>query len=205
MPQGLTKHPNKKIPQRSEQMNPQHSQEPQQLHTTEYLSVKREVLRDIHASGGLPQGRVSLEVLYLLPDAFVDAYVKLFWEALAEVGGGGVEASERNLIAKGVSAKKRGSGGKDGHGSLQSRGGGKKYKNTWLLRNEKALRAKAGIDNILIQLAQEMTRALEDEKRVTNRVKESLTKTQAKRCPGSGCGRFNAAKSNFCSNCGTKL
>lgn len=182
--------------------------------SAEYLSVRREVLRDLHGSAGLPQGRISLEVLYLLPDSFVDAYVKLFWEALAEVGSGGAGkgSGEANVVASGVSSDRRGHGGRDGHGSLQSRGGGKKYKNTWLLRNEKALAVKETVDAELVKLARTMALELklEQEKNRGGKVRkkgsgESSGEGSAKRCEAAGCGRFNGAKSNFCSNCGTKL
>lgn len=175
--------------------------------SAEYLAVRREVLRDLHGSAGLPQGRLSLEVLYLLPDSFVDAYVKLFWEALAEVGSGGAGkgSGEANVVASGVSSERRGHGGKDGHGSLQSRGGGKKYKNTWLLRNEKALKAKDSIDHVLVQLAQEIDGELRASRKGGKPSDKGSKVQEAKRCGASGCGRFNGAKSNFCSNCGSAL
>jgi hypothetical protein len=101
-------------------------------------------------SGGLPESRLGMEILYLLPDAFVEFYQTLFHQALqvrdsSVMGGGGKEGLER---AAGATGMVTGSDTK-----LQAMGSGKKWRNTPLsIGNEISLKVKEKLDSGLLEL-----------------------------------------------------
>ena len=128
--------------------------------------VENEVRRryaDLLASAGVDSGRLSLEVLYLLPEEFVREYVELFWEALREdipsAGGGD------NVIKKAGEVKRNKkvrTGERDEQGRVRevavpgsnrgAQGGGKKYKTHWLIKSEVALEVKRRVDRKLVRI-----------------------------------------------------
>jgi hypothetical protein len=131
------------------------------------LEVQRR-LADYLASAGVPQGRISLEVLYMLPPDFVRAYRRLFDAALLEgvVGSGGADAGrmpakkgkEQGLRTRGVTPDSRGktSEGESRGSSAGARSDGKRYRTHWSIRDEKWFRVKGSVDRKLKRLAREM-------------------------------------------------
>lgn len=94
-------------------------------------------------SGGLPESRVGLEVLFMLPSAFVNFYSDLFGRALRVDDGSVMHGRSGGLEkAKGEGGMVTGSSTK-----LQAGGGGKKWKNTPMaIGNEQALKVKEKVD-----------------------------------------------------------
>lgn len=149
--------------------------------TTEDI-IEEEVRRRLaerYASAGVEQGRVSLEVLYLLPPEFVREYVRLFHQALSEDlsgGGGGMGKDEGQIKAKaGVRRRHKrvpateeqmeeGKAGPDGETvavegtDRGAQAGQKRYKTHWVIRDEKALKAKSSVDRKLIRIVEGMRR-----------------------------------------------
>lgn len=166
--------------------------------------LKIAVLREIASSGGLPQNRVSLEVLYLLPTDFTEKYTELFFEALRE-DAKGVEyesrAGEMTDKKLGAGARKRkgvkGTGGPIGPVAGE---GSKRYRNAWTVRNERALRMKTDIDRDLLRLAGDIEQGLKD--RTQGGSGGGMTRVAA-RCVGKGCGRFMRNEWRYCPSCGT--
>lgn len=128
--------------------------------------VEKEVRRryaDLLASAGVNSGRLSLEVLYLLPEEFVREYVELFHQAMREdisapLAGDGV------VIAKAGEIKKRQAKEKvtDDSGEVRevavggsdrgAQSGGKRYRNHWLVKDELALEVKRRVDRKLLRI-----------------------------------------------------
>jgi hypothetical protein len=153
------------------------------------LDVKIRVLREIASSAGLPQNRVSLEVLYLLPTEFIEAYTTLFFTALRE------DAKGTNLEPRaGVKAGKT----KPGKMSYIQGEGTKRYRNAWTIRNEKALKLKTEVDRRLRDITQDIELGLK-----ANRGKGSGEAPL--RCNGAGCGRYIRVEWIYCPNCGSKI
>lgn len=110
------------------------------------LEVQRR-LADYLASAGVPQGRISLEVLYMLPPDFIRAYRTLFdrafLESVSDSGGGDPGRAPERRKNVGVGSK-----------------GGKRYRTYWVIRDEQAFQLKGSVDRKLKRLALEMgTRA----------------------------------------------
>lgn len=117
----------------------------------------RRRLTDRLSSGGVGTEGVAREVLYWLPQQFVEAYRMLMLRALslgdgvpgAEFGGAGVD--EGRILAEGATPSRyRGTEQGLGMGS----GGGKRWRNTgWVVKDERALALKQGIDARLMEIA----------------------------------------------------
>lgn len=122
----------------------------------------RRRLSDALASAGVANGRISLEVLFMLPPDFVRAYTKLFDAALREdivrPGGSGPGVRDEN-IRKAVKGTLRTR--KPFRAGARSEGG-KRYKLHWIVRDEHAFKVKASIDRKLARLVTDMEKALRD-------------------------------------------
>lgn len=164
-------------------MNSNH--DPSKTEDTDKL--RRSIIADLYQAGGWPQGRLSMEVLYLLPKEFTDAYVHLFHSALKEqapVVSVGKGADELGKAAGGV-VKRTGS-------RLQAQGGGKKYKDHWMISSEKALARKQRVDAKLRELA-----ALMESRPGSHR------NERAGQC--GTCKKFLQSGWRFCPGCGAGI
>lgn len=121
-------------------------------------------------SGGVGRGRISLEVLYMLPTEFLRQYTELFDRALKEgvegAGGagtgnidGGRVTDEKATSARNRAAGKRAGAGNRTDGRGGAKGGGKRYKTHWQIKDERALEVKALVDRRLKALIAEVWRA----------------------------------------------
>jgi hypothetical protein len=128
-------------------------------------AIEREVQRrlaEILASAGVDQGRVSLEVLYMLPPEFVRTYTYLFDKALREAiqTPQGTPNPSLKKPSKSLRPNKT-LGGPNHRGAA---GGQKKYREHWVIRDEDALKLKASTDRKLRRVAQEIRGALGSER-----------------------------------------
>lgn len=160
--------------------------------------IRKDVLAELHASGGLPQGRITLEFLYLMPQDFIDAYTSLFWQALHEEkpvgqgveGEGSVAGEGKDAMPKLKTQAKQKGIALGSENRLQATGG-KRYKTYWTVRDEKALRLKSRVDTKLRELAGMMRRSgMEVEIRIL---------------PCGQCGKFMRGEWRFCPGCGNNL
>lgn len=153
-------------------------------------------------SGGLPESRVGLEVLFMLPSSFVNFYSDLFGRAL-RVDDGSVMHGRSGGLEKAAGAKGMMLGSEVG---TQAKGGGKKWKNTPMaIGNEQALKVKEKVDAGLQALIQDC--------------QPNLTKgpgaVEALQCTGTlagqvglngevkKCRQFLKASWKYCPACGT--
>lgn len=181
-----------------------------------YHRGRRDAIRELYESGGLPQSQLGLEILFLLPDPFVKFYSSLFHQALtggdsrAVSGtGGGIEKSrgKRNGIVLGSES------------GLQAQGTGKRYKNpTNMVGSLAALRTKETLDKELAELVRLGTNALRRYRSKADSMGQPSTEghgaADSVRCHGKylgrnghmrGCGRFVRQGWNFCPTCGTRV
>ena len=152
-----------------------------------YLRGRRDVVKDLHSSGGM-NGRVAAnELMHMLPPAFVSAYERLFWTALSTGSEGGQPDREPLGKAKGNSGTVLGS-----ENRLQASGTGKRFKNTgFLVKSEKALARKVWVDQKLQDLVSDIEASLRG---------ESL---KTRQCKGVSCRRMLDRKWSYCPSCGT--
>lgn len=140
----------------------------------------RSRLAEIRASAGVPHAQISLDVLYFLPERFLRAYADMFTKALKADGGEDQRAR---------SQAEAGEVGKAPGGS----GGGRRYKKTFVVLDEKALDLKSQIDKRLRMVGREIETILTG---------GSMEK-QDIRCPS--CGAFVQARWKFCPMEGARL
>jgi len=165
--------------------------------------LKIQILKELSASGGLAQNRIALEVLYLLPQVFIEQYTTLFFEALREdAKGTDLEARAGEMTVKlkdrkgeQSRAKVRANTGRQNEGVV-ARGaqgeGTKRYRNAWVIRNEKALKVKTEVDRKLRLLSVEIATSLKPEGHIES----------TRRCVGPGCGRYLKNEWRYCPSCG---
>lgn len=154
-----------------------------------YMTGRRDALMELHTSGGLAEGRVGLEVLFLLPDSFVRFYADIFHRALI---GAESKAVSGHGVGGGLGKAKGNTGTVLGSDSrLQEKGSGKKWKEPKnSLGSEQMLKVKYAVDRELLILVGLGTGKVDGG--------ASVTKT----CPGR-CGRFVKATWSFCPTCGS--
>jgi hypothetical protein len=98
---------------------------------------------DFLRSAGVDEGRVALEVLYLLPVEFVRAYRELYELCFSSDSG----SARDNVKASGVGRSPMNTRSMSG-----AAGNGKKYyKGSWIIRSERALDEKRKLDRKLIR------------------------------------------------------
>lgn len=115
---------------------------------------EREVQRrlaDRMAAAGVPHSQISLAVLYMLPTEFVDAYVRLFEEALADPTPGSLRDSGNEGQPAKVDARYKGK-------RPGITGGGKRYRTHWSIRDEAKFKLKGSVDRKLRRIALEISK-----------------------------------------------
>ena len=142
-------------------------------------SEVRRRLAEALTGQGVGFSRVSLEVLYLLPPEFVEAYVKLFYSAFKD----GAAMNVGDPHAEPV--KVRRSGVKAGAGVAKT---GRRYRDHWHIRDEGAFERKQRIDKELRKMVGRMLSGSGDDGR------------ERSRC--GGCGRWVERKWRYCAWCG---
>lgn len=177
-------------------------------------------LAEYFGAAGLPQSQIALQVLYLLPREFVDAYQALYHRALKVAGDKGLGALvEVEVEVKGPDGKKTGeteierhsgvgraSGGrrsalKEGStlGGMAGAKKGKAYKRAWIVADEMALEKKIGIDKRLRKIARELRALLAEEGAGTDSGGD-----ERKKCGGKKCGKFLELGWKYCPSCGAR-
>lgn len=171
-----------------------------------FFAGRRSMAYELRESGGLPESRLGLEILYLLPDDFVQFYGALFHRALS-VGDSSVMHGRSGGLdkAKGNTGTVTGSDTR-----LQSSGTGKKFKNTGMtIGSEAMLKLKRDIDNELLRLVT-VGKALERqaggvqglERSEKSRAGDAKT-PQSHQCRNGTCRSFLKESWKFCPRCGT--
>lgn len=165
-------------------------------------------------AAGLPQSQIALQVLYLLPREFVDAYSALYHRALRVAGDTGRPPSEgrTNMVDDGKGGVKeevvgvgpRVSGARKSKlsegstlGGMAGAKKGKAYKRAWVVADEIALEKKIGVDKRLRKIAREL-RALVDAG------EDSGVGDERKKCSGKKCGKFLEMGWKYCPSCGAR-
>lgn len=132
-------------------------------------------------SAGVNVNRVSLEVLYMMPADFVRLYIEMFTRALGSADGG--------TAARGKAAENTGALGK---AKRKTAGGqGKKYKEHWVVQDEKALDLKTRVDKRLRALGRDIRKGLAGE----------ISEAERARCVC--CSSYMSADWIYCPSCGT--
>lgn len=196
--------------------------------TEAFQAGRRSLAYELIESGGLQSSRLGLEILYLLPDDFVQFYQDLFHQAL-QVKDDSVMHGRSGGLEKASGRQGMQLGSKDR--GPQAGSSGKRWKNTPMaVGNESALRAKTAMDKGLQDLVRDAKRYLASE-RARAQVRdqahsEKLGKSVERqgpgavskadqtgrangkggvRCAGAKCGRFLKAGWSFCPECGTRV
>ena len=179
-----------------------------------FFAGRRSMAYELRESGGLSSGRLGLEILYLLPDDFVQFYGALFHRSLS-VGDGSVMHGRSGGVdkAKGNSGTVLGSDTR-----LQASGSGKKYKNTPLMiGNEDMLKLKQRLDGRLVQLQREFAEymgiGLQGSSRDVGQSQALGGEAQVSRtsmpvtiqCRNTRCRSFLKREWDYCPRCGTGL
>jgi hypothetical protein len=137
-------------------------------------------LAEIRAAAGVPHSQISLEVLYFLPEKFLNAYQSMFTKALRSDGG----EDQRSRAQAEAGAVGKASGGS---------GGGRRYKKTFVVLDEKALDLKSQIDKRLRMIGREVETVLAG----------GTLERADRRCPS--CGTFVQNRWKYCPLEGTIL
>lgn len=202
--------------------------------TEAFQAGRRSLAYELVESGGLHSSRLGLEILYLLPDGFVEFYQELFHQALSvrddsvmHGRSGGLDKAAGRMGMQ-LGSEERGP---------QSSGSGKKWKNTPMaIGSVEALRVKESLDKELMRLVAIAKRGLHEEREAKKMKAEEDFKRKLEklggqgpgavlkaepdevvrgssgknggpltyRCSGSGCGRFRKQDWVFCPTCGTR-
>jgi predicted RNA-binding Zn-ribbon protein involved in translation (DUF1610 family) len=163
-------------------------------------AIEREVQRRLTeraAAAGLAPGRISMEVLFMLPPEFVKMYTILFDRSLKEsVVGGSVKDQ---AVTKRVTRQPRLSARGKSRIVPAGNSGGKRYREFWTIKDERAFRYKGQIDRRLRRLARDISLTLHPDSQ------DDLTR---------GCSRCGidlhphmelGYKIQFCPRCGTSI
>lgn len=195
--------------------------------TEAFQAGRRSLAYELIESGMLSPGRLGLEILYLLPDDFVQFYQDLFHQAL-QVKDDSVMHGRSGGLEKASGRQGMQLGSKDR--GPQAGSSGKRWKNTPMaVGNESALRAKMAMDKGLQDLVRNAKLYLNAEREARDQAhSEKLSKSGSQgpgglskadqsrsaesrvtgkggmRCAGAKCGRFLKAGWTFCPECGTR-
>ena len=183
--------------------------------TSEFMAGRRSLAYELADKGMLNQQKLGMEILFLLPDDFVQFYAELFHRALRlddqSVMHGRSGGLER---AKGETSMVLGSDTR-----LQAGGSGKKWKNTPMsISSVTALDVKDAVDKGLRDLIHDgksMLRKREESQGLEGEKGQNRTS----RCHGmirvldgtgalirtNTCGRFVKGSWRYCPSCGTEL
>lgn len=199
----------------------------------------RRARTEIAAEAGAGYGRVSLEALYLLPTEFTNAYQRLFLAALKESPG---DSGEKNpLVKKSPRLTRKGPGhenqrvklgpspttGQMTYGQAEvldrdpdrgggaARSGGKRHRDHWLVKDERAFRLKKRVDDQLRELADvalqslsssspsPSSRAAGKSSRLNQADGDDATTGNGAVLTCPGCRKFLKASWRYCPHCGT--
>lgn len=123
-------------------------------------AIEREVQRRLAERSGsaglVSPGRISLEVLFMLPPDFVRAYTSLFDRSLKEsvVSAGAKDEAVTKKLSTTPRLSARGKRKiRDGAGARSS---SRRYREHWVVRDEKSFRFKSTVDRKLKRLAREI-------------------------------------------------
>lgn len=156
---------------------------------------------DMMAAAGVHTDRMALEVMYWLPDSFLDLYQELYMRGLRGTDGGtgdrGKAADETGALGK-APRKTTGSGGK-------------KFKKYWVVADEQALDLKSKIDKRLRALTRDVRDQLVEldfhrargDKESAQAVVGVNRKRKIRTC--ADCGIIVALLWNYCPKCGCNL
>lgn len=204
----------------------------------------RRARTEVAAEAGAGYGRVSLEALYLLPAEFTNAYQRLFLAALKESPGQTGEANP--LVKKAPKLLRRGPGHENqriavrdkitgevtgfdvaevldrdpDRGGGAARSGGKRHRDHWLVKDERAFRLKKTVDDQLRELAEVLAKSLSSpsssfspSSRAAGKSSRLIQSDGDDATTGnggtpavptcSGCRKFLKATWRFCPHCGT--
>jgi len=166
---------------------------------------------EVAAEAGAGYGRVSLEALYLLPSEFTNVYQRLFLQALKESPGQTGEANP--LVKRAARLIKKEEGDvldrDPDRGGGSARGGGKRHRDHWLIKDERAFRLKKNIDDQLRELATVVALELADGRAADSSraagVSDPTIPDQSTHTPQcAGCQRFLKSTWHYCPGCGTR-
>lgn len=168
-----------------------------------FYAGRRSMARELRESGGLSSSQMGVEILFLLPDAFVEFYQGLFHRALRVDGGSSAGSSGGGARASGTTGTVMGSGTR-----LQSSGTGKKYKRLGLaIGNEKMLRVKdttdKGLERLMLEGKKAMAIVLDETRRTDGTAEGSGSRGGRLQC--DMCQSFVSKAWRFCSMCGNSL
>lgn len=164
---------------------------------TDY-DARQRIITELASSGGLSADRVATEVLFYLPPDFLAAYEELYWATFKPQGsvpvgtrGGGIG---KDALA-GTEGADKTKGQRKGTPEHVASGGGKKYKEFWVIISDKNYRKKLRIDAEL--------------KRLAGLIKSHTAGVGGGEGAGNptcpGCHTFVSRVANFCSRCGHEL
>lgn len=172
-----------------------------------HLRGRRDMVKELLASGALVESQAGLQVLFMLPASFVRAYAGLFERALREAGGAvsgkGIEHDRGSGRAPGKQGMALGS-----ETALQAQGGGKKWKEPQLPISTELQDFKTAMDRELLELSGRIATRLERRGAKSSGAKSAGSGAESRSegiCPGVGCKRFTKSNWKFCPNCGTQL
>lgn len=170
-----------------------------------FFAGRRSMAYELRESGGLSSGRLGMEILYLLPDDFVQLYGALFHRALnvgdesvmAAHGKGGVDKA----IGRTGMATEHDERGRDRGSGAQASGTGKKWKEQRIpIGSEAMMRVKQGVDKELMVLASRMKGAL------ANKDGEGKGEEQkGLQCINGVCRSFLKPGWGYCPRCGIQV
>lgn len=159
---------------------------------------------EMMAAGGVDSRRAALQVLYYLPDSFVENYEQLFDRALKIAGESTPAGDSAGALGKAPSGTSGSKGNK-----TQLRGGqGKKYKSIWVVQDDELLDFKHRVDKRLRTLGREIQAELlgVGNGGVSDGSDDGKVRILGKYCPGKGCSRrLKNEQWRFCQDCGTEL
>lgn len=154
---------------------------------------------------GVRADRVALEVLYYLPPEFLEAYEQLFHAAFGVPAGGSVGDKEGGMTVDLQRSKRKDGTAREvtsgdtakavGKAVGATSGGGKKYREYWVVQSEVALRKKYRLDAKLKELAVGVQK-----KATEGGSLRGAPPTDTQVC--GGCKRFLEPVWKFCPTCG---
>lgn len=128
-------------------------------------NLVRSRVQALLSNAGLPEAGVAKEVLYWMPQEFVEWYGALFLQAVKLDGRGRQSDGREENVKGGVTGalkKKKGetaeeynrrAAGRPDGGKIAVKTTGKKYKVAWTIKDEEAARLKGDLDKALVRIA----------------------------------------------------
>lgn len=120
--------------------------------TSEFMNGRRSLAYELFDKGLLSSQKLSMEILFLLPDGFIDFYQVLFHRALA-LGDSSVMHGRSGGLDKAKGAQGIVTGSEVG---AQAKGSGKRWKNpAYTVGDERALEVKEFVDRELMRVVRD--------------------------------------------------